>query len=176
MDLLKNLLFMKASRDAFEKLKDRWKELQDVIFDMREKPLRFLRYFIFSRYDVDVLREDQIYGWFARNEQVCGYTANPISFAKELLRSAQAYKNFLEGKDKSGNKNTRLENLQRLGGGAARQHLILLLAGGTFQVNCSTDSPQEVEDLFFVYVITREPTRISKEACALGDRIETNRR
>ena len=104
MDLLKNLLFMKASRDAFEKLKDRWKELQDVIFDMREKPLRFLRYFIFSRYDVDVLREDQIYGWFARNEQVCGYTANPISFAKELLRSAQAYKNFLEGKDKSGNK------------------------------------------------------------------------
>ena len=159
MDLLKNLLFMKASRDDFEKLKDSWKELQDVIFDMREKPLRFLRYFIFSRYDVDVLREDQIYGWFARNEQVCGYTANPISFAKELLRSAQAYKNFLEGKDKSGNKNTRLENLQRLGGGAARQHLILLLAGGDLPGELFDRLAQEVEDLFFVYVITREPTR-----------------
>ena len=78
MDLLKNLLFMKASRDEFERLKVHWKELQDVIFAMREKPLRFLRYFIFSHYDVDVLREDEIYGWFAKHDSVCGYAADPI--------------------------------------------------------------------------------------------------
>ena len=85
----------KASRDEFEKLKVHWKELQDAIFGMGEKPLRFLRYYIFSHYDVDVLREDEIYGWFAKNENVCGYGADPLGFAKELRRSAQAYQNYL---------------------------------------------------------------------------------
>jgi hypothetical protein len=159
MDLLKNLLFMKASRDEFEKLKVHWKELQDAIFKMGEKPLRFLRYFIFSRYDVDVLREDEIYGWLARNESLCGYAADPLGFAKELLRSAQAYRNFLNGHDQSGVKNRHLENLQLLGGKAARQHLILLLAGRHLPRDLFDQLAREVEDLFFVYVITREPTR-----------------
>lgn len=159
MDLLKNLLFMKASRDEFEKLKVHWKELQDAIFDMGEKPLRFLRYFIFSHYDVDVLREDEIYGWFAKNEKVCGYAADPLGFARELLRSAQAYRNFLSGHDQNGGKNRYLENLQLLGGKAARQHLILLLAGRHLPSELFDRLAREVEDLFFVYVITREPTR-----------------
>ena len=159
MDLLKNLLFMKASRDQFEKLKVIWKELQDVIFDMGEKPLRFLRYVIFSRYNVDVLREDEIYGWFARNETRCGYGDNPLTFAKELLESAQAYQHYMNGKDQSGVKNRYLENLQLLGGRAARQHFILLLAGSHFSANLFDRLAREVEDLFFVYVITREPTR-----------------
>jgi hypothetical protein len=159
MDLLKNLLFMKASRDEFEKLKVHWKKLQDTIFEMGEKPLRFLRYFIFSRYDVDVLREDEIYGWFAKNEKVCGYAADPLGFAKELLRSAQAYRNFLSGQDQNGGKNRYLENLQLLGGRAARQHLILLLAGRHLPSELFDRLAREVEDLFFVYVITREPTR-----------------
>ena len=180
MDLLKNLLFMKASRDEFTTLKVHWKELQDVIFAMREKPLRFLRYFIFSRYDVDILREDQIYGWFAKHERVCGYAADPIGFAKELLRSADAYRNFLDGKDKNGERNARLENLQRLGGRAARQHLILLLAGGGLPGQLFDRLAQEVEDLFFVYVITREPTRYfeglwGQKLCALGGRVEKHR-
>lgn len=159
MDLLKNLLFMKASRDQFEKLKVHWKELQDAIFDMGEKPLRFLRYFIFSHYDVDVLREDEIYGWFARNESLCGYATNPLGFAKELLRSAQAYRRFLNSHDQSDVKNRHLENLQLLGGKAARQHLILLLAGRHLPGNLFDRLAREVEDLFFVYVVTREPTR-----------------
>jgi len=159
MDLLKNLLFMKTGRYEFEKLKAHWKELQDTIFDMGEKPLRFLRYFILSRYDVDVLREDEIYGWFAKNESVCGYSSDPIGFAKELLRSAKDYRNFLNGQDQSGAKNRYLENLQLLGGKAARQHLILLLAGRHLAEKLFDQLAREVEDLFFVYVITREPTR-----------------
>ena len=159
MDLLKNLLFMKASRDQFEKLKVIWKELQNAIFDMGEKPLRFLRYFIFSRYDVDVLREDEIYGWFAKNENVCGYAADPLTFAKELLRSAQAYQHYLNGHHQSGVKNRYLENLRLLGGRAARQHLILLLAGSHLPRDLFDRLAREAEDLFFVYVITREPTR-----------------
>ena len=159
MDLLKNLLFMKASRADFEELKGHWKELQDTIFDMNEKPLRFLRYFIFSRYDVDILREDEIYGWFAKNEDRCGYAIDPSNFAKELLRAAKAYGEFRNGCDPSGTKNRHLENLQLLGGKAARQHLILLLAGRHLQGDLFDQLAREVEDLFFVYVITREPTR-----------------
>lgn len=159
MDLLKNLLFMKASRDEFEKLKSQWKELQDTIFEMGEKPLRFLRYFIFSRYDVEALREDEIYGWFSRNQSICGYANDPLGFAKELLRSAEAYKNFLNGRDQHGEKNRHLENLQVLGGKAARQHLILLLAGRHLPAEHFDQLAREVENLFFVFVITREPTR-----------------
>ena len=159
MDLLKNLLFIKAGREDFEKLKVHWKDLQDTIFSMGERPLRFLRYFIFSRYDVEVLREDEIYGWFSRNEPICGYAADPIGFAVELYRSAQAYGRFLAGKDQRGEANPHLENLRILGGKAARQHLILLLSGRHLP-NVSFDRlAREVEDLFFVYVITREPTR-----------------
>ena len=159
MDLLKNLLFMKADRGDFEKLKDIWKELQDVIFDMGEKPLRFLRYFVLSRYDVDVLREDQIYGWFAKHERECGYADDPLKFANGLVIAAKAYRHFLLGKDDRGDKNRFLENLRLLGGRAARQHLILLLAGRQLPPELFDRLAKEVEDLFFVYVITREPTR-----------------
>ena len=159
MDLLKNLLFMKASRDEFETLKERWKKLQDAIFSMGEKPLRFLRYFIFSHYDVDVLREDEIYGWFAKNESLCRYAADPLDFARELLLAAQAYKNYMAGHHQTGVKNHHLESLRLLGGRAARQHLILLLAGRHLPGDLFDQLAHEVEDLFFVYVITREPTR-----------------
>ena len=159
MDLLKNLLFMKAKRDDFENLKTRWKELQDIIFEMGEKPLRFLRYFIFSRYDVETLREDEIYGWFSKNEKLCGYASKPLDFAKDLLSAAQAYRNFLNGKSYDGKKNRFLENLQLLGGKAARQHLILLLAGRHLPADLFDQLAREVEELFFNYVITREQTR-----------------
>ncbi len=163
MDLLKNLLFMKADRGQFDKLKNVWKELQDAIFDMGEKPLRFLRYFIFSRYDSqydkDILREDQIYEWFAKNEKLCGYAVDPLAFARELLNAAAAYRRFLDGQDQHGHKNRYLENLQLLGGKAARQHLILLLAARHLADNLFDRLAHEIEDLFFVYLITREPTR-----------------
>ena len=159
MDLLKNLLFMKASRDEFDKLKTHWKLLQDAIFEMNEKPLRFLRYFILSRYDVDVLRQDEIYGWFAKHERLCGYSTNPLGFAEELLQAAKVYGNFLSGLDQNGERNRYLEDLRLLGGRAARQQLILLLAGRHLRKDLFDQLAHEVENLFFVYVITREPTR-----------------
>jgi uncharacterized protein with ParB-like and HNH nuclease domain len=159
MDLLKNLLFMKANSKEFEQLKTIWKEMQDGIYHVKEKPLRFLRYFILSQYDVDVLREDQIYTWFSKNDAKCNYSKQPVAFAKELLAAAKAYQNFLTGKDCVGNKNPYLENLQLLGGSAARQHLILLLAGRHLQSEQFDRLAGAVENLFFVYVITRQPTR-----------------
>jgi hypothetical protein len=43
--------------------------------------------------------------------------------------------------------------------GAARQHLILLLAGRYLSDDLFTKLCEEIENLFFAYVITREPTR-----------------
>lgn len=159
MDLLKNLLFMKAKPEQFSKLRDSWKALQDTIFEMGEKPLRFLRYFIFSRYHVDQLREDQIYSWLVKNESLCEYASSPLRFAEELRSAALAYQNFLSGRDQKGQEIPVLQNIQLLGGNAARQHLILLLAGRHLPSNLFERLCNEVENLFFVYVITREPTR-----------------
>lgn len=159
MDLLKNLLFMKTPKEQFDRLKDTWKELQDTIFRMGEKPLRFLRYFIFSRYDVELLREDEIYGWFSKNEALVGYGRDPIGFAKELVSAAGAYERFREGKNERGERNRFLDNIRILGGKAARQHLILLLAGRHLDATLFDRLAAEVESLFFCYVITREPTR-----------------
>lgn len=159
MDLLKNLLFMKTPTGQFDRLKDTWKELQDTIFRMGEKPLRFLRYFIFSRYDVDLLREDEIYGWFTKNDALVGYGRDPIGFAKELVAAARAYERFRDGKNEKGERNRYLDNIRLLGGQAARQHLILLLAGRHLGPALFDRLAAEVENLFFCYVITREPTR-----------------
>lgn len=159
MDLLKNLLFMKADHADFDRLKKTWKEMQDAIYGAKEKPLRFLRYFILSQYDVEVLREDAIYDWFSSNEAAVGFSRRPLAFAKELLEAARAYCGFLEGKRTTGEKSRFLENLQLLGGKAARQHLILLLAGRHLDRPLFDRLTREVEELFFVYVITRQPTR-----------------
>jgi hypothetical protein len=159
MDLLKNLLFMKTSPERFDRLKDAWKELQDTIYGMKEKPLRFLRYFIFSRFDVDILREDEIYSWLSKHERVAGYGTDPIAFANDLVVAAKAYANFKSGLDEAGKRNQYLDSLRLLGGEAARQHLILLLAGRHLPGDLFDKLAAEVENLFFCYVITREPTR-----------------
>lgn len=159
MDLLKNLLFMESDQDEFEVLKKVWKELQDTIFDAGEKPLRFLRYFIFSRYSVEALREDEIYGWFSKNQKLCGYAEDSPKFAKELLDAAKAYGLFLKGCDPSGKQRPELQSLQFLGGSAARQHLILLLAGRHLPDVLFSQLVREVENLFFIYVASRENTR-----------------
>jgi hypothetical protein len=159
MDLLKNLLFMKSNQQGFDALKKVWKELQDTIFEAGEKPLRFLRYFIFSRYSVEALREDEIYGWFSRNEKLCGYTTDSLKFARELLDAAKAYQLFLRGCDTSGKQRPELQSLQLLGGSTARQHLILLLAGRHLPDTLFGKLVGEVENLFFVYVACRENTR-----------------
>lgn len=159
MDLLKNLLFMKSDQHEFEALKKVWKELQDTIFNAGEKPLRFLRYFIFGRYSVEALREDEIYGWFSKNQKLCGYAEDSLKFAKELLDAAKAYSLFLNGCDPTGKQRPELQSLQFLGGSAARQHLILLLAGRHLPSALFSQLVREVENLFFVYVASRENTR-----------------
>jgi uncharacterized protein with ParB-like and HNH nuclease domain len=158
MDLLKNLMFMQASQEQFEKLKGKWKQLVDALYGANEKPLRFLRYFIFAEYGVDRLREDKIYEWLVENENKCGYRANPIAFVNELIEAVNAYVNFIEGKDAHGKPNRYLKNISYLSG-AARQHVILLLAARRLSVEMFSELCRNVENLFFTFIITRENTR-----------------
>lgn len=158
MDLLKNLMFMQARTEDFDQLKDKWKELVDILYVSGRKPLRFLRYFIFSRYGVDRLREEQIYDWFVKNEEDCGYKTNPFAFVNQLLESAKAYALFIAGKNVDQTLNRYLINIRYLSG-AARQHLILLLAAQHLPKDCFTELCKNLENLFFAYIITREPTR-----------------
>lgn len=158
MDLLKNLMFMQVGAGDFAKLKDRWKKLVDTLYDAGEKPLRFLRYFIFATYDVERLKEEEIYGWFVKNRQLCGYEAKPLQFVEKLLKAAEAYQLFSRGQDPSGASNRYLQNI-RLLSGAARQHFILLLAGRHLSPALFAKLARQLENLLFVFVITRENTR-----------------
>lgn len=159
MDLLKNLLFVRARQSDFGRLKLVWDELQAELRRAGEKPLRFLRYFIFSRFSVDQLREDAIYDWLKRNEEMIGFGADPLGFARELVGAAKAYTRFLAGKGEDGEARPALQSMRILGGSAARQHLILLLAGRHLRLELFDRLAREIENLFFTYVITREPTR-----------------
>lgn len=158
MDLLKNLMFMHAKQAEFDKIKLRWKNLVDNLYKSNEKPLRFLRYFIIAHYDAERLREDEIYSWFLKNEDRCGYRENPVQFVDNLLLVAQQYSNFIKGKDISGESNRYLDNIRMLSG-AARQHLILLLAGRNLEKPLFMDLCKHTENLLFAYIITRENTR-----------------
>lgn len=161
MDLLKNLLFMKTSPDEYPTLKQRWKDLIDTLGACGEKPLRFLRYFIMAHFELDSkkpLREDDIYDWFTKNSKSAGLEDQPLVFLKTLLECATSWRNFLSAKDVTGAINPYLKNLTLLSG-AARQHFILLLAGRHLPQQEFSRLCRAIENLFFCYIITREPTR-----------------
>ena len=161
MDLLKNLLFMKTSPNEYSKLKQRWKDLIDKLDGCHEKPLRFLRYYIMAHFELDSnkpLREDEIYDWFTRNTKTVGLNDAPLVFVQTLIECAEAWSHFLEGKDVKGAENPYLKNLKLLSG-AARQHFILLLAGRHLPPVRFSKLCRAIENLFFCYIITREPTK-----------------
>lgn len=169
MDLLKNLLFMKTTSDDYPRLKERWKKLIDTVDGCGEKPLRFLRYYIMSHFELDSkkpLREDDIYDWFVRNTKVCGLEDNPLAFLKELIECAEAWSNFANAKNVDGSANPYLRNLALLSG-AARQHYILLLAGRHLSPDLFSKLCRGIENLFFCYIITREPTKTFERNFAL---------
>lgn len=58
----------------------------------REKPLRFLRYYIMAHYKLDSkkpLREDDIYEWLSAHQNETGITERPLAFLSELAECAK---------------------------------------------------------------------------------------
>lgn len=167
MDLLKNLLFRNVGRDDFNDLKDKWKSLIKLLETNNEKPLRFLRYFIMANYKVnnqrgeEVIREEEIYKWFVKPENViqCNYQKKPFEFVDLMLDNAICYVNFFKGLNRDGGKNVYLDNIAKLGGGGFKQHLILLLAARNLPIDLFNYFAKQVETLVFYYFLTREQTK-----------------
>ena len=160
MDLLKNLLFMNAKAGDFDKLKDVWKTLTQAIYDAREKPLRFLRYYILATYEVDAkLQEEDIYDWLVRNERQTGHGTDPVGFARALKDAAIAYQNFSMGKTVAGHVDHGIVNTRSLGGSAVKQHFVLLLAGRHLPPSLFGRLTREVEEMMFVWLIAGVPTK-----------------
>lgn len=165
MDLLKNLLFMRTTPADYPKLQILWKELTTSLETCREKPLRFLRYYVMANHkdyrsaSGKPVREDELYEWFGKHAAEIGIEAKPLEFAKELVSAARDYAQFAAGRATDGKTSIAgLKNIQHLSG-KARQHFILMLASRHLPADALVELARQVENLFFVYVIVREPTK-----------------
>ncbi|WP_341526227.1 DUF262 domain-containing protein [Nostoc sp. UHCC 0302] len=152
VDLLKNLMFIQIKDKDFEKLKNKWKEMLKILYKSNENPIRFLRYFIISKYDSERIREDKIYEWFDKNKEKCGYEDKPFEFIDSLLKSAKAFANFKEGNDMFGKMNRYLVNISYL---STSQHFVLLLAAQHLSREMFTELCKHIENFLFIYIITQ---------------------
>lgn len=167
MDLLKNLLFTQIKQDNFEKLKNEWKKITSKLEQHKEKPLRFLRYFLMANYKINnerkdnILREDEIYKWITKEEnaRMCGYQGNPFEFVRKIINFTDIYINFSMGRDKAGNDNVYLDNIRKLCGGGFSLHFILLLACCNLPAELFNYFVQQIESFLFYYIITKTPTK-----------------
>lgn len=157
MDLLKNLLFMRAPKAQYAALTDTWRQMVRVVEDAREKPLRFLRYLVLSRYpdarkNGKPLTEADLYEWMDDNQEKLGIVADPLVFARGLLLAAEEYRYFVL------QPNRHLAHITRLSG-RARQHLILMLASKQLDEGQVEHLSERVEALFVAFLLAKEPTK-----------------
>lgn len=157
MDLLKNLIFMNAPRDQFEKIKTEWRTMIENLD--KEDPSLFLRYFLYANYDVSPadVRGGRIYEWFSGKDDVCGCRSNPLDFVYKLQNSSLDFKSLLEYKRKGRPATfSPLENLSLFFGGRMRRHLIILMAGMHLNDALFLRLAEEVEALFFCYSLVNQ--------------------
>lgn len=167
MDLLKNLLFTHVRQDRFGDLRDQWKKVTSPLERAKEKPLRFLRYFLMANYTIRndrsdaVVREDEIYDWFvkAENAEVCGYRTDPFGFVRKIIRDVEHYVHFIDGCGNDGKQNLAMDSLKRLCGGAFSLHHVLLLSASSFPKPLFDHFVRQLESFLFYYIFTKTPTR-----------------
>jgi hypothetical protein len=185
MDLLKNLLFTQVKQDEFTKLKNDWKQITKPLEKAKEKPLRFLRYFIMANYEFvikrgdsrrtdSVVREDEIYDWFTKKENavICGYQDKPFEFVRELVRNVEHFLNFTKGLRNDGGQSSAMEDLRALTGGAFSLHFVLLLAASRLPVPLFEHFVRQLESFLFYYIFTKTPTKeLEKDFSIWADEI-----
>ncbi|MBY9064974.1 DUF262 domain-containing HNH endonuclease family protein [Sphingomonas yunnanensis] len=173
MDLLKNLLFMKAQPGDFAKLKTDWKDLTQELFDASEKPLRFLRYFILANYEVKdaKLREEDIYDWLTKSAAQTNHSADPLGFVATLKAGAQAYARFSKGESPRGTNEHGLLNTRALGGSAIKQHYVLLLAGRHLSAPLFTRLCDGIEQVMCVWLFAGVPAKDYERSVTAAARV-----
>jgi hypothetical protein len=167
MDLLQNLLFTQVRQDKFTQLKDEWKKITKPLEKEKEKPLRFLRYFLMANYVIknerkdSVVREDEIYEWFVAsdNAHLCNYANKPIDFIRKVAHNVDQYLAFAKGMGNDGKPNIAMDSLKRLTGGAFSLHYILLLAAANFPKPLFDHFVSQLESFLFYYIFTKTPTK-----------------
>ena len=167
MDLLKNLLFTQVKQTQFTQLKDEWKKITKPLEKEKEKPLRFLRYFLMANYVVKnergdaVVREDEIYDWFIAkdNSALCDYANKPFEFVRKVIRNVEHYLAFANGLGNDGKPNLAMDSLKRLAGGAFSLHYVLLLAAAPFPKPLFDHFVSQLESFLFYYIFTKTPTK-----------------
>ena len=167
MDLLKNLLFTQVKKDDFTKLKDRWKKITSPLEKNKEKPLRFLRYYLMANYRIEnkrsdyVVREDEIYDWFINktNAALCDYQNKPFDFIQHVVKNVDRFIDYSSGRGNDGQYNLQMNNLKRLCGGAFSLHYILLLSASNFPKHLFDHFVVQLESFLFYYIFTKTPTK-----------------
>lgn len=167
MDLLKNLLFTQVKQHEFTKLKDEWKKITKPLEKEKEKPLRFLRYFLMANYAIKndrgdgVVREDEIYDWFVDkdNAALCEYADKPFEFVRKVIRNVDHYLAFVDGRGNDGKPSLAMESLKLLAGGAFSLHYVLLLAAANLPQPLFDHFVAQLESFLFYYIFTKTPTK-----------------
>jgi len=167
MDLLKNLLFTNVTPDKFSKLKDEWKKITKPLEENREKPLRFLRYFLMANYKIDnsrkdsTVREDEIYDWFTtkHNITLCNYKSEPFVFVRKIITNVEHFVSLTEGKGNDGKDNVYMNNIRKLAGGALSLHYVLLLSAYNLPKDLFDFLLKQLEAFLFYFIITRTATK-----------------
>lgn len=167
MDLLKNLLFTQVDQKQFTQLKDEWKKITKPLEKEKEKPLRFLRYFLMANYTIknersdSVVREDEIYDWFVDkdNAVLCDYANKPFEFVRKVIRNVEHYLAFGNGQGNNGKASLAMDSLKRLAGGAFSLHYVLLLAAANFPKALFEHFVTQLESFLFYYIFTKTPTK-----------------
>jgi len=167
MDLLKNLLFTQVKQAQFTQLKDEWKKITKPLEKGKEKPLRFLRYFLMANYVIkndrgdSVVREDEIYDWFMdkQNAALCDYANKPFEFVRKVIRNVEHYLAFSNGLGNDGKTSLAMDSLKRLAGGAFSLHYVLLLAAANLPKPLFDHFVTQLESFLFYYIFTKTPTK-----------------
>jgi uncharacterized protein with ParB-like and HNH nuclease domain len=167
MDLLKNLLFTHVKADEFTRLKDEWKNITKPLEKQKEKPLRFLRYFLMANYKIEndrsdaIVREEEIYDWLTKKENadLCKYANQPFEFVRKIIRNVDHYLAFANGFGNDGKPNIAMDNLKQLSGGAFSLHYVLLLAVSNFPKLLFDHFVGQLESFLFYYIFTKTPTK-----------------
>lgn len=161
MDLLKNLLFMQASKEQFDQLTAIWKEMIRIIEGprVREKPLRFLRYYLLSRYAdarraAKPLTEDDLYAWLEerKGRADIAIDTKPLAFAKALRDAARDYEHFVVEPPAA------LTHIARLSA-RARQHMVVMMASPGLTLQEQAYLSSRLEALFVAFLLTRQATK-----------------
>lgn len=167
MDLLKNLLFTHVKSTEFSKLKDEWKKITKPLEEQKEKPLRFLRYFLMANYKVEnkrsdsTVREDEIYEWFSnkQNAAICNYVKQPFDFVRKVISNVEQFLAFGMGKGNDGKDNLNMDNLRKLCGGGFSLHNVLLLSASALSKPLFDHFVKQLESFLFFYIFTKSPTK-----------------